>query len=471
MTRFAQNLLLLLLILGFSAAAHHEFDFGVATSAFQTEGAWLEDGKSFTIWDDYEHTQGLIIDNSTAEIAADSYHLFHQDVALMKEYGIKHYRMSVAWARILPGGKAGTPVNMKAIEHYRAMLSTLRQAGIKTYVNLHHNDLPASMRIADYAGAYEREFVGQFVNYANISFTLLGDLVDVWFTFDEPWVLSTLDKFQPYETNTKPYILAHHYLLSHAYAVKLYREKFAAKYHGTIGINLLSEMCWPLDPSRPGDVAAAKRHIMFQLGWFAEPLMTGDYPQVMKDRVGDRLPKFTDEEKAVVNGSVDFFALNHYFSWMVTEGKAESRKTYSDDINVTRSYKPEWEKTDMGWPIVPEGIHDLLVFLNKQWVHNRVPIWVTENGVAVKEPTMEAALNDSVRIDYTAGYIEQVFRAREDGVDVRKYFTWSLVDNFEWWSGIAKRFGMTRIEYGQHPTRTPKSSIVWYGELIKQFAQ
>jgi len=465
------QILIITLIFSVINAKNMGIDMGVATSAFQTEGAWLDDDKGFTIWDVNDHVLGLIIDNSTADIASDSYHLFEEDIALMKEYGVKHYRMSVAWSRILPRGEAGSPVNMKAIKHYRKMLRELKEAGIVAYVNLHHNDLPSNLRINSYYGALDREFIEHFTYYADIAFQYLGDLVPYWFTFDEPWVLSVYDRMEPHEMNTKPYMLGHHYLLAHAAAVKLYREKYKAKYGGEFGMNLLSEMAWPLDPKNPEDVEAAKRHITFQLGWFAEPLMTGDYPALMKQILGDRLPKFTEEEKELVKGSVDFFCLNHYFSWVISQGNATQQSTYWDDLNTTRGYKPEWEFTDMHWPIVPEGIHDLLVFLNDQWVKNQVPIWITENGLAVKESNMAEAMNDSLRIKYMSGYIEQVFKAKKEGLDIRKYFTWSLVDNFEWWSGIAKRFGLTHIEYGEHPKRTPKSSFKWYAELIKDLQQ
>ncbi len=461
---------ILFLLLSGPAAAHTEFTFGVATSAYQIEGAWLEDNKSMSIWDNFAHTTGMIEDNTTGDIAADSYHKYAEDIALMKEYGIRHYRTHIPWPRVVPRGTAGSEVNMKAVEHYRAELKAYKEAGITVYVNLFHRDLPSYLSISG-DGKADSEFHLDFAYYADVCFRYFGDLVPYWFTFDEPYIESTeLVEPESRETNTKPYLVGHQLLLAHSAAVDLYRRKYKPIYGGEIGVNLFTEMVWPFSQS-PGDVEATRRQLTFELRWFADPIFFGDYPEMMRQRVGERLPKFTEEQKKLLKGSLDFFAFNHYSSFLVAEGTAEDNETYWDDINVTEKYKKEWKRTDMDWPIVPEGLHDMLVYIKEQWVGNSsLPIWVTENGVAVKELTRKAALNDSARIDFMYSYLKELGRAKtEGGVNVVKYFTWSLLDNFEWDSGFSKRFGMVRVESGPVPTRIPKSSIKWYAQLINEF--
>lgn len=222
-----------------------------------------------------------------------------------------------------------------------------------------------------------------------------------------------------FEANRKPYKIAHNLLLSHARAVDIYRKKYRSKYHGKIGINLIGEMTWPFDPKEVADMEAAERSLIFQVDWFAEPLFRGDYPQLMKDIVGERLPRFTESERQLVKGSLDFFAINHYLSHLIKDGGKTRKVTYYDDVNATQKKKPEWKKTDMGWSIVPEGMHDLLEYVYKKWIkENPMEIWVTENGLAVHEPTMKESLNDVDRIDYMNGYLSALFRARSEGIPV-----------------------------------------------------
>jgi len=459
-----KNLIFVIFLI--SCVFSKKFEFGIATSAMQIEGAWLEDGRTPTVWDNYAHTKGIVQDGTTADIAADSYHKYAEDIALMKEAGIKHYRMSIQWTRVLPGGVAGSPINFKAVEHYRKFLTMLKENDIIAYANIYHNDIPAILAING-TGKADPEFPIHYANYAEICFKYFGDLVPIWFTFDEPWCQSVYEFSLSSEANTKPYIIAHNLLLAHSEAAYIYRTKYKKLYNGKIGLNLIGEMAWPLDPNNELDVQAAKRRLMFQLGWFAEPIFKGDYPEIMKKIVGDRLPKFTYEQKLKVKYSIDFFAVNHYYSYMVKDGGYSTKKSYWSDINVTTSYKKEWKMTDMDWPIVPEGMHDLIEYIYKNWVNGtNFEIWITENGLAVNEPNISKSLNDFERIEFMYGYLKAIGQAIQEKIPVTRYFTWSLLDNFEWGSGLSKRFGLTRIEYSENPKRIPKSSLLWYEKLI-----
>jgi beta-glucosidase/6-phospho-beta-glucosidase/beta-galactosidase len=347
------------------------------------------------------------------------------------------------------------------------MLTAMKEAGIVADANLYHNDMPGVLHFGGY-GRMDEDFPKHFGNYADICFELFGDLVKYWFTFDEPFYLAYGGRYEENEKNTKPYILGYHVLLAHAEAVKVYREKYQAKQGGLIGFNLIGEMFWPKNPNSEADKQAALRNLQFQIGWFWEPIMTGDYPEVMKERVGDRLPKFTPEQKQKLKGAADFFALNQYMSFLSEDGGHTNRTTFEDDINSTNTVDPNWKKSNIGFPIVPEGIHDLLIFIHETWLKGtNYQVFITENGVSVNEPNISASLWDSERIDFLTNYLQNVEKAINEGVNITKYFVWSLLDNFEWTSGLSSRFGLTRVEYGKDYKRIPKASLLWYSDLIK----
>eukprot|EP01022_Parablepharisma_sp_SALTPOND_P016035 TRINITY_DN230_c0_g1_i1.p1 TRINITY_DN230_c0_g1~~TRINITY_DN230_c0_g1_i1.p1 ORF type:complete len:489 (+),score=56.69 TRINITY_DN230_c0_g1_i1:10953-12419(+) len=445
------------------------FEFGASTAAFQIEGAWLADNKSMSVWDNLAHS-GMIADNSTADIVDNSYYLYQEDIALLKEYGLKNYRMSIAWSRIIPYGSRGSEVNMKAIEHYRKQFQALLAAGITPFVTLYHNDMPINL-VIEGEGYTDPDFVADFVNYADVCFRYFGDLVKYWFTFNEPWCLAVLDTFEPHEADIKPYRIGHALLLAHAETVDLYRKKYKDTQRGEIGWVVNSEMYFPKDPKKKEDQEAAKRGLAFQLDWFSDPLFNGDYPKIMRDALGERLPTFTEEQKKKLKGSLDFYALNHYFTFLAEPGSAATGNFW-EDRNITTSYDESWNRTDTDWPIVPEGLHGLLTHIQEKWLKGtNLELYITENGAAIKENDIASALDDEVRIGYLQRYLAEVAKAIEEGINITKYFIWSLLDNFEWGSGVSKRFGIVRIEYGENPRRIAKGSMRWYAELIKSFSQ
>jgi len=443
------------------------FSFGAATSALQIEGAWLVNNRSLTVWDNLARVKGYVRDGATTEHTCNSYYMYDQDISMMKEYGIKHYRLSVQWTRILPLARDGTEPNKEAIKYYRAVLKTLREAGIEPYVNLYHNDMPAALFVEE-DGRMDDEFPKHFAYYADICFKEFGDLVKWWFTFDEPWCQSAQTYCGPDECNTKPYKVGYQMILAHAEAVDVYRKKYQKEQKGQIGINLNIEMFWPLNPNSEADKKAARRNLMFQIGWYWNPIMTGEYPDEMTEILKERLPKFSEEQKEKVKGSADFLALNHYFSWVTEHGYNKSENDYDADVNSTNSYKKEWKVNNIGFSIVPEGIYESLMFVHNTWMKgSTMPIFITENGLSRAELNIADSLTDTERIDFIASYLSWIEKAISEGVNVTKYFVWSLMDNFEWGKGFTGNFGLIRIQYKDNYKRIPKSSLRWYSQLIK----
>ncbi len=461
----------LLLAVPLSYGLPQDFGFGSSTAAYQIEGGWLEDGKSMHEWDNLGHAN-FSEDGTNGDIAADSYHLYHQDVALMKEYGIKHFRMSVSWARIVPTGRAGTAVNMKGIEHYRKVFVALLEAGITPYVTLYHWDIPSYLLIVG-DGYADPDFPEDFEYFADVCFRYFGDLVKHWFTFNEPWCTAAIADYEPQDKGTKVYRVTHNILLGHGRAAKIYHEKYQKTQHGGIGIVINSEYYYPRDPNKPADVDAAKRCLAFQLGWFADPIFIGDYPQVMKDRVGKRMPQFTEEEKKMLKGSADFFALNNYFSCIAyarnKTATAPVEESYWEDRNADTSYG-DWNKTDNGWPIVPQGLHDLLIYIQQNYLKGtKMPIFITENGIVIDEKSPQESQADFKRIDFVTKHLKAVEQAIFEGANVTRYFYWSLIDDFEWGGGYLAKFGLTRVEFGKAPKRSPRGSLRWYARMIHAF--
>lgn len=444
------------------------FKFGAATSAFQIEGAWIDDDKAPSVADNMFHLPGTAKDGMAPDVGADSYHLYPQDIAYMKNSSISHYRLSISWPRIVPRGKANSVINMKAVNHYRKMLLDMKVAGITPYVTLFHGDLPVVLSLMGY-GTVDPYFPENFLYYANISFFYFGDLVDHWFTFNEPIYIS-LDSAKESEIGTKPYKIAHNVLLAHGLAVDCYRKHYQTTQKGKIGMVLDSGMYYPKDINKPQDQEAANRNFDFLMGWFAEPIFFGDYPARMRKKLGNRLPTFTPEQKKLVKGSADFFALNHYSSSLCEDGDCKKDGEFWCDLNVSQSARPEWKKTANGWSIVPEGLRHLLGYIYNKYTKNaKVPIYITENGMANKEDTWEQAKNDEPRIEFMKSYLENVELAIEkDKVDVAGYFAWSLIDNFEWGDGFTTRFGLIRVDVGDVPVRRAKKSLSWYADFINK---
>lgn len=449
-----------------------DFTWGCATASYQIEGAWLEGGKGLSIWDAFSHTPGKILNGHTGDVACDHYHRFKDDVALMAELGLPAYRFSLSWPRIQPTGY-GKP-NPEGIQFYSDLIDELLKHNITPWVTLHHWDLPLALQM-EFDGWLNPKLADFFCEYADICFSHFGDRVKHWMTFNEPLITAILGfgqgLFPPGRVSkTEPYQAAHQMLRSHGKAVDLYRRKYHHQ-NGEIGMVCNCDWREPLTENEK-DRQTAQRALEFFLGWFADPIYFGDYPDSMRQRVKARLPQFTSQEHDQIKGSNDFLGLNHYTTMYASDpsGKkiadeAHSNIGLAEDQNVQLSLDPKWEKTSMGWPIVPWGINKLLHWIDSRY--NRPKIVITENGCALDDQVVNARVDDPKRIDYLKNYISECHRAILNGVRLQGYFLWSFMDNFEWAFGYAKRFGIYYVDY-HRGKRIPKSSAEWYSELIQK---
>lgn len=466
-----------------------DFVFGAATSAYQIEGAANEDGRGPSIWDTFSQKNAdKIKDGSNGSVAADSYHLYKEDVRAIKQLGANAYRFSISWSRILPNGKISGGINKEGVEYYNNLLDELKFNGIEPYVTIFHWDAPQALE-DEYGGFRGPQIVRDFRNYAQVCFDMFGDKVKHWITLNEPRSFSrdsysrgiyAPGRCSPWEegkcsmgnSGTEPYIVGHHQLLAHAATVKLYRNKYQAKQKGEIGITLNSDWIVPYSNIK-SDHDAAARGIEFMLGWFMDPIVHGDYPASMRTLVQDRLPEFTEEQSKMLKGSFDFLGLNYYtgnYAKNLTEKKYPV--SYETDANILfTAYRdgisigPQAAST---WLFVyPEGLKELLLYIKNKY--NNPIIYITENGVDEANDlnlTLDNALKDGVRIDYLRRHLESVQTAIREGVNVKGYFAWSLIDNFEWASGYSVRFGLYYVNF-KSLERFPKNSAIWFQKFLQ----
>lgn len=433
------------------------FLWGVATASYQIEGAFKEDGRGESIWDRFSHTPGKIIDGSNGDVTCDHYRLYPGDIEIMKELGIKTYRLSLSWPRIFPDGK-GKP-NEKGIAFYKKLIGMLVDSGIKPAVTLLHWDLP--QKLQDIGGWANREITDCFERYARYVFKELGDLVPIWITHNEPSVYTFVGNW---EGRHAPGIrdfstalqVSHNLLLAHGKAVLAYREM---GYNGEIGITQNMTPMYPASQDEK-DAAAAVRCDGYWNRWFVDPVLKGCYPQDILDWYSSRvvLPEITEEDLAIISTPVDFIGLNNYFASSV---KANSSKW---PMELSEDFIGEY-RTEMGWGINPEGIYDLLMKLHRDY--NGIKIYITENGAAFRDMVnREGKVEDENRLDYLCRYFSQAHRAIQDGANLAGYYIWSLMDNYEWAEGYTKRFGIIYTDYSTQK-RIIKKSGYWYSDVIK----
>lgn len=465
------------------------FIFGAATAAYQVEGGACEGGRGPSIWDTFTRWPGKIADGSNGDVSCDQYHRYEEDVELLAQIGFDAYRFSISWSRILPEGVGG-PVNEEGIAYYNALIDALINKGIKPFATLYHWDLPQGVHEA-IGGWLSPEIAKHFASYADACFAAFGDRVKHWMTLNEPLRFSLFgyglgihapgrssDRSRSLEgeSSREPYVTAHNALLAHAAAVDVYNRKFRAQQGGEIGIALDSEWGEPLTSSQE-DKEAAQRHLEFQLGWFLDPIFFGDYPDSMRNAVRDRLPQFSREEVKLLHGSLDFIGLNHYTTRYVTPAVPSSTPSllrgWPEDSNTTRlsevDGQPIGDKGASYWMyIVPWGILKLLNWIKDRY--NMPPIYITENGMDdedIPSKPLEEFLHDSKRLKFYQDYLSFAAQAIREGTDLRGYFAWSLLDNFEWQLGYTKRFGLVYVDYTNHLKRYPKDSAIWFSKFLK----
>lgn len=433
------------------------FVFGAATAAYQIEGAARADGRGESIWDRFSHTPGKVANGDTGDDACDHYHRWREDLDLMQSLGLGGYRFSIAWPRIQPDGRG--PANRKGLDFYRRLAEGLRERDIRPLATLYHWDLPQALE--DAGGWPSRETVERFAEYAAIVFEALGDAVGDWITHNEPWVASFLGyahgtKAPGVRSWPKAIAASHHLLLSHGAAVRAFREQ---GHGGRIGITLDLTIAEPATGAAE-DKAAADRLHSHHNRWFLEPLTGGAYPQDMVDWYGQRFGPLTavrDGDLEAIAQPIDFLGVNFYRPNLVAADPGRP------PLELREAPRPG-PHTSMGWPIVPAALTELLLRLRRDCPDT--PLVITENGAAFDDVLDGGeVVEDPQRRAYLEEHLEAVRRAVAAGADVRGYYAWSLLDNFEWEHGYSQRFGLVYVDY---PTqrRVPKRSALWYRDLI-----
>lgn len=435
------------------------FLWGTATSAYQIEGAVDEDGRGPSIWDTFSHTPGKTFAGHTGDVACDHYHRWPEDLQLLRELGAPVYRFSIAWPRILPNGDG--PVNERGLAFYERLIDALLDAGLTPFVTLYHWDLPQSLQ--DRGGWAQRETAEAFARYAAILARRLGDRVRYWITLNEPWVVAYLGH---YEGSHAPGIrdlatairVAHHQLLGHGLAVQAIR---AEQSHTHIGITLNFSPCLPAS-SAEVDHEAASRFDGILNRWFLDPLFGRGYPLDILERF---LPVYEPPkgDLAVIAQPLDFLGVNYYSPAFVRATATADNPLGLALLSPSELAERGYELTDMGWAVVPTGLEQLLLRLTRD--HAPRALYVTENGAAYPDEFTGELVNDQHRIAYLSHHIAAAHCAIQQGVPLRGYFVWSLLDNFEWAHGYSKRFGLVFTDY-RTLARIPKASFHWYRGVV-----
>ncbi|XP_045820620.1 cyanogenic beta-glucosidase-like [Trifolium pratense] len=469
-----------------------DFIFGTASSAFQYEGGAFEGGKGPSIWDTFTHEYPeKIRDRANGDVACDAYHRYKEDIATIKDLNMDAYRFSISWSRILPKGKLSGGINREGINYYHNLINEILANGLQPYVTLFHWDVPQALE-DEYDGFLSRNIVDDFRDYAELCYKEFGDRVKHWITLNEPWSVSmnayAYGKFAPGrcsdwlnlnclggDSGTEPYLTAHYQLLAHAAATKLYKIKYQQSQKGIIGITLLSHWYEPASKEK-ADVDAAHRGLDFMFGWFMDPITKGNYPKSMRSLVGSRLPKFSKEESEDLKGSFDFLGLNYYSSYYATDAPhlRDARPAIQTDSLINATFqvngKPLGPMSASSWLcIYPQGLRKLLLYVKN--MYDDPIIYITENGRdEFNDPSLplEESLLDTYRIDYFYRHLYSVQSAIRDGVNVKGYFAWSLLDNHEWESGFSLRFGLVFVDYENDLKRHRKLSAHWFKNFLQK---
>lgn len=441
------------------------FMWGVSTSAYQIEGAASEDGRAPSIWDVFSHTPGRIRDGETGDHAVDHYHRHTEDVALMGWLGVDAYRFSISWPRVLPEG-VGEP-NESGLGFYRRLCEELHEAGITPVVTLYHWDLPQAL--AERGGWLNPDSPHWFAEYAAFVKERLGDLVRIWTTLNEPWCAAFLGYSAGIHAPglcdpAAAYVVAHRLMVAHHRATAILRETTPHP-DDRIGVVLNLIPAWPAgDDDR--DAEAAARVDLIQNRLFLEAVLSGRYPHEMGEiHARYQVGEVTDpDELAEVYSPADFLGINYYNVNRIAYRPGAPSPPEWPGADGAVLVPPPGATTEMGWGIDPEGLTWMLERVHREYPN--IPLFILENGAAFPDPgPVEGRIDDAERIDYLRGHIGATAQAITRGVDVRGYFVWSLLDNFEWSHGYTKRFGLVHVDRTTM-TRIPKASAHWYRDLI-----
>ncbi len=452
-----------------------DFLWGAATAAYQVEGAVAEDGRTPSIWDTFSHTPGRVLDGDTGDVACDHYHRYRDDIALMTRLGLGSYRFSVSWSRVQPGGRG--PVNQAGMDFYRRLVDELTDRDIVPWLTLYHWDLPQELE--DAGGWPERDTAYRFAEYAALVHEALGDRVRHWTTLNEPWCSAFLGygsgEHAPGRHEPAASVrAAHHLMLGHGLAVQAIRAGgSSAAQPAQVGVTLNLYAVSPVSDS-DADADAARRVDGLANRIFLDPVLRGRYPvDVVEDlREVTDFAHVHEGDLAIVSSTLDMLGINYYTRYVVSgpdpDGAPGWRRSPSawpgsEHVRFANRGLPV---TAMNWEIDAPGLIEVLRRVSREYT--TLPIYVTENGAAFEDLPDEAGrVDDSGRVDYFAQHVAACHQAITEGVPLRGYFAWSLLDNFEWGFGYTKRFGMVYVDY---PTqrRTPKASAEWYAQVSRR---
>jgi beta-glucosidase len=433
------------------------FIWGSATASYQVEGSPLADGAGPSIWHRFSHTPGTTHNGETGDVACDHYNRYKEDIKLMKSLGLKGYRFSISWSRIFPNGKG--KINEKGVDFYNKVIDELLKEGITPFVTVYHWDLPAALQ--DLGGWANRDIACWFGDYADYLFQRFGDRVKNWITLNEPWVMAFIghlygEHAPGMRDMYAAFAVAHNELRAHSKAVDAFR---AEKVDGKIGITLSNGSHDPASNSPQDVIAAMMAHEFSNYPLFLNPIFKGKYPEHVESFAKEFLPKGYEKDMEEIKRPIDFVGINYYSGDIVKADPSESM-----GAKIMGRGLP---KTEMGWEIYPEGFYKILKGVQDEY--NPKEVYVTENGAAFDDKVENNAVHDQKRIDYLRDHISQAHKAIEDGVKLRGYFVWSLMDNFEWAQGYSKRFGITYVDY-KTQKRILKDSAKWYSNVISKNA-
>ena len=442
-------------------SASHRFPdsflWGASTSAYQIEGSPLADGAGPSIWQRFAHSPGRTTNGDTGDIACDHYRRYKDDVRLMRELGLQAYRFSISWSRVLPEGTGR--VNRAGLGFYERLVDELLAAGITPNATLFHWDLPAALD--DRGGWLNRDVAAWFGDYARVVFAALGDRVPMWATLNEPWVVTDggylHGALAPGHRNLfEAPIASHNLLRAHGTGVQAFR---AESRPGSIGLVVNLE---PKDPATTSDedAAAVQRGDAYMNRQYLDPVFKGAYPAEMRDIFGAAWPEFPSEDFSLIGQKIDFLGINYY-----TRGVVRDEPT-ALPVRLAYVRQPEHAYTETGWEVHPPSLTRTLTWVTERY--GRLPLYVTENGAAFYDAphAVDGAVSDPLRVWYYREHLKACRDAIAHGVDLRGYFAWSFLDNYEWSLGYSKRFGIVHVDY-ETQERTPKASALYYRDVIR----
>jgi len=425
-----------------------KFLFGVATASYQIEGATSVDERCPSIWDTFCAKPGAVYKQHNGDVACDHYHLYQDDVNLIASLGMGAYRLSMAWPRII---KSDGSINQKGLDFYDRVISALEEKNLTIMATLYHWDLP--QYLDDEGGWLNRETAYKYAEYVEVVSSYFGDRIDFYATLNEPWCSAFHGyrdgKHAPGITDDRSAFLAsHNLLLAHGLAVPILRKNAPSSKHGIV---LNFTPAYPANESAKdvADFADEYNH------WFIKPIMEGEYPESVYQHYIDVMPTIEDGDMGIINAKIDFLGVNNY-----SRGVIDQDGQYP---NYKEVHLSDVERTHIGWEVYPEGLLKLLTDLNQ--TYQLPPIYITENGAAVDDQVVDGVVEDEQRCRYYQNHLYSVDQAIRKGVDIRGYFAWSLMDNFEWAEGYKMRFGIVYVDY-KTQKRIPKRSALWFKEFL-----